>query len=75
MSISGFNFGSTTVKAGTEFTIKNSDSASHTVTADDGSFNTAVPGNGSATLTIPKPGTYPIHCNIHSAMKGTITVT
>jgi plastocyanin len=26
-------------------------------------------------LTIPKPGTYPIHCNIHSAMKGTITVT
>ena len=31
-------------------------------------------GGGTATLTIPKAGTYKIHCKIHASMHGTITV-
>lgn len=74
LTISGFKFSELTVTAGQQITITNKDSAKHTVTADDKSFSVEVPGNGTATLTIATPGTYPIHCEIHSSMKGTITV-
>ena len=74
MTISGFNFGTTNVTAGQELTITNNDSASHTVTDDAGSFDVRVSGGGTATLTIPAAGTYKIHCKIHGAMKGSITV-
>jgi plastocyanin len=73
MTISGFNFGATSVTAGQEFTITNNDSATHTVTDDGGTFDVSVPGGGTAKLTIPTAGTYKIHCKIHSAMHGTIT--
>jgi plastocyanin len=33
-----------------------------------------VAGGGTETLTIPKAGTYAIHCKIHASMHGTITV-
>lgn len=75
LTISNFQFSALTVPAGQEFTIKNEDSAKHTVTADDKSFSVQVPGKGTATLTIAKAGTYTIHCEIHSSMKGTITVS
>ena len=74
MTIAGFNFGTTNATAGQELTITNNDSAGHTVTDDAGSFDVSVPGSGTATLTIPAAGTYKIHCKIHSAMHGTITV-
>lgn len=74
LTISGFAFSPASVTAGTEFTITNSDNAAHTVTDDAGSFNVDVPAGGTATLTIPTAGTFAIHCNIHAAMKGTITV-
>jgi plastocyanin len=57
----------------------------HTLTADNGEFDTGVlpPGpeggrfaGANATVTLSKPGTYAFHCEIHPAvMKGTITVT
>ena len=75
LTISNFQFGALTVAAGTEITIKNDDSAKHTVTADDKSFSVEVPGTGTATLTIVTPGTYSIHCEIHTSMKGTIIVS
>lgn len=75
LTISGFKFSDLTVAAGQQITINNSDSAKHTVTADDKSFSVEVPGKGTATLTIAKAGTYTIHCEIHSSMKGTITVS
>ena len=74
LTISGNHFSAASVTAGTEFTITNNDSVGHTVTDDGGSFDVSVPAGGTATLTIPKAGTYAIHCKIHSSMHGTITV-
>ncbi len=74
LTISGFAFSAASVTAGQEFTITNTDSAAHTVTDDAGSFDVAVPAGGTATLTIPTAGTYSIHCKIHAAMTGSITV-
>ena len=62
--------------AGATITVKNEDSTTHTVTADDGSFNTGnVDAGSSKTFTAPKAGSYGFHCNIHSSMKATLTVT
>ena len=56
--------------------ITNTDNVTHTVTSDDGSsFNVTVPGGKTATFTAPAAGTYKFHCNIHSSMHGTLTVT
>jgi plastocyanin len=74
LTISGNHFSAASVAAGTEFTITNNDSVGHTVTDDGGSFDVSVPAGGTATLTIPKAGSYAIHCKIHSTMHGTITV-
>jgi plastocyanin len=56
----------------------------HTLTADDGSFDTGVVTPGAeggrfagtnATFTVTKPGTYNFHCEVHpTIMKGTMTV-
>jgi plastocyanin len=75
LTIENSAFSSLTVAAGTEFTITNKDSRGHTVTDDAGAFDVGVPPNGTDKLTIAKPGTYKIHCKIHSSMHGTITVT
>lgn len=74
LTISGNTFSAAAVTAGTVFTIANNDGVGHTVTDDAGSFDVAVPGGGSETLTIPAAGTYKIHCKIHGSMHGTITV-
>jgi plastocyanin len=65
-----------TVKAGTKVTVKNSDSTTHTFTADKGAFDTGdIDSGSSATVTVKKPGTYAYHCNIHNSMHGTIKAT
>lgn len=74
LTIQDSAFSAASVTAGTEFTISNKDSRTHTVTDDAGSFNIKVSATGTAKLTIPKAGTYKIHCTIHSSMHGTITV-
>lgn len=74
LTIQNTSFGGASVSAGTEFTIANKDTATHTVTDDGGSFDVRVAGGGTETLMIPKPGTYAIHCKIHASMHGTITV-
>jgi plastocyanin len=74
LTIQNTSFGAASVTAATEFTIQNKDSARHTVTDDAGSFDVSVPAGGTASLTIPKAGTYKIHCKIHASMHGTITV-
>jgi plastocyanin len=65
-----------TVKAGTTITIDNKDSFAHTVTADDGSFDTgSIAGGSSTTLDLKTAGTFTFHCNIHpTTMKGTFVV-
>ncbi len=64
-----------TVKKGDTVTWTNNDSAAHTVTADDGSFDTGnISLGGSQTVTFTKSGTFTYHCSIHPMMKGTIVV-
>lgn len=64
-----------TVKVGDKVTWTNKDSAPHSATADDGSFDTGVLQNGqSGNVTFNKAGTYTYHCSIHPMMKATIVV-
>ena len=53
------------VKVGEAVTIKNEDTAPHTVTANDGSFNVDVPAGGSASVKVPKAGDHPYTCTYH----------
>ncbi len=65
-----------TVKVGGTVTWTNADSATHTVTADNGSFDSGHLAPGTTfKQTFAKAGTYAYHCSIHSSMTGTITVT
>ena len=64
-----------TVPVGTTVTWTNADSTQHTVTADDGSFDSG-PLDPGATFsqTFTTAGTFTYHCNIHSNMTATVTV-
>ena len=78
ITIQNFKFGpaTLTVKAGAKVTVTNSDSTTHTATANGGAFDTGDLDPGKAkTITLAKAGTYAYHCQIHSFMKGTIVVT
>ncbi len=68
--------GPKTVSPGAKITVKDDDSAAHTVTADSGdAFDVTVKPGESVMLTAPdKPGSYPYHCNFHAGMKGTLVV-
>jgi plastocyanin len=77
VTISGFAFGpaSVSVPVGSTVTWTNQDGTAHTVTADDGSFDSGSLAQGATfSQTFDTPGTYPYHCAIHSSMTGTITV-
>ena len=77
VAISGFAFSpkTITVTVGDTVTWTNSDSTSHTATADDGSFDTGTLGNGATgSATFSTAGTFAYHCAIHSSMTGAITV-
>jgi len=70
-----FQPGTLTVPVGTTVTWTNNDSTQHTVTADDGSFDSGVLQQGATfSQTFTTAGTFSYHCNIHSSMTGTITV-
>jgi plastocyanin len=77
ITIKDFSFTGATVKAGATVTVENNGPSTHTVTADGSEFNTGNIDSGkTATFTAPaKPGTYKYHCNIHTSMTGTLTVT
>jgi len=64
-----------TVKVGTKVTWTNNDSATHTVTALQGAFDSGdLPTGQSFSFTFTKAGTYNYHCAIHSSMTATIIV-
>jgi plastocyanin len=78
ITIHDFSFGaSITVKAGATVTVKNGDTTTHTLAADDGSFDTGnIFAGKSATFVAPmQPGMYNFHCNIHANMHGVLNVT
>ncbi len=75
-SIAGMAFPSSlTVAAGQPITWTNDDSVNHTVTSDNGLWDSGqlAPGH-TFTLTLTKPGTYTYHCSNHPFMQGTIVV-
>ena len=75
--IQNFSFSSPTItiKSGDTVNWTNLDGVGHTITADDGSFDSGIlTQNNSYSKTFTAPGTYKYHCRPHPYMQGTIVV-
>jgi plastocyanin len=84
VTIADFSFApaALTVSVGTSVTWTNNGPTGHTVTANDGSFDSDTAGNNTPidagktfSHTFATAGTFAYHCKIHSSMTGTVTVT
>lgn len=66
-----------TVAVGQVVVWHNSDTITHTATADGGAFDTGniAPGATSAPITVTAAGNLAYHCQIHPSMVGTVIVT
>jgi plastocyanin len=77
VAISGFAYSpaQTTVRVGEAVTWTNSNSAAHTVTADDASFNSGTLAQGGVySRTFDATGIYSYSCAIHPSMVGSVRV-
>ena len=79
LTIEGRSFGQAPeVAAGESFTIINLDSARHTFTSSDGSWEEVdLPGDSQVPFAVPDalaPGRYVFFCAIHSDMGGSLTI-
>jgi plastocyanin len=77
VAVEGFAFVPSTLEvlSGTEVTWTNRDPTTHTVTAEDGSFDSGpLDQGGTFAMTFNEPGTVAYFCSIHPTMKGTVTV-
>jgi plastocyanin len=64
------------ISAGASVSWTNTGQVVHTVTADNGAFNSGEMSPGATvTGTFNTPGTYTYHCSIHPDMTGTLIVT
>jgi YVTN family beta-propeller protein len=64
------------VKAGQAITWENQDTITHTITSDQGKWDSGnIDPGKSFSVTLSQPGQYEYHCSIHPFMKGTISVT
>jgi len=64
------------IKTGTTVMWMNDDNTTHTVTANDGSFDSGnIAAGGSFSHTFTAVGTVAYHCKIHSNMTGVVVVT
>jgi len=76
-----FNPAQVQTSSGTTLTWSNGGAEQHTITADDGSFDSGTTNPGDTfSFTFPAPGTYPYYCQIHGGpggqgMAGTIVVS
>jgi plastocyanin len=77
IAIQGFMFKPSPAgaKVGDTITVTNGDGTNHSLTADDGSFDTGKFSGGSKTITLTKAGTFTYHCQVHNYMTGTIQVS
>jgi len=78
VDISGFAFSQPDLQiaAGTTVTWTNQDSANHTVTSDDGAFDSGQLAQGDTySWTFDTPGTYTYHCANHPNMTASVTVS
>lgn len=75
-TIQGYRFPPLTATPGQTLTFADADDEPHTVTADDGSFDTSsFDSSAPGTMVAPTaPGDYPVHCAVHPFMHGTLTV-
>ena len=63
------------VQTGGKVIWQNQDTAPHTATADDGSFDTGTIENGKlGSVTFKEAGTFTYFCEIHPTMHGTVEV-
>ncbi len=77
ITISEFTFdGSLRVSAGQTVTVNNVDGVAHSLTADNGSFDTGVfdAGASSSFVAPTTPGSYEFSCLVHPSMRGTLIV-
>jgi len=77
IQIADFSFGrARTVAAGAVVQVSNADAEAHTLTAEDGAFDTgSVDGGTVVSFTAPAvPGTYSFSCDIHPSMTGSLVV-
>jgi plastocyanin len=71
-----FQPGTLTVPVGTTVTWTNAGARPHTVTADDGAFDSGRFDPGEQfSFTFDQPGTFTYHCGFHPEMQGEIVVT
>ena len=65
-----------TVASGDVLTFENRGPSHHTLTADDGRFDSGVVEAGQTfTVTLDGPREIAVHCEIHPAMRAVVTVT
>jgi len=71
VTISNFAFAPDTIQAkvGDTITVENKDSAEHTVTATDTSFDTGRFAGGTKTFKLTKAGKIEYSCQVHPFMK------
>lgn len=77
VNIASFSFAPTDllVKPGTKVTWTNNDSVPHTVTADDGSFDSGQLSPGASwSHVFSAAGVVAYHCSIHPSMTAKVTV-
>jgi plastocyanin len=61
------------VSIGTTVTWTNNDPTPHTITADDGSFDSgAIMAGATFSRAFDRPGTYSYHCMFHPSMQGKV---
>lgn len=78
VAISDYSFKPATISIapGTRVVWTQKDDDPHTVTADDGSFDSKGLGQGDTYAHVfTKPGRYSYHCSAHPFMKGVVIVT
>lgn len=63
------------IRAGDTIVWRNAGSSTHTATADDGSFDLALPPGATRERRFEAAGTYAYHCTPHPWMKATVIVT
>ncbi len=77
VAIEGFAFKPATlnIPAGTTVTWRNNDSATHTITARDNSFDSgSLSRDSSFSFTFKQKGTFEYYCKIHPSMMGKVIV-
>lgn len=76
IEITGLMFSPATVSAETGDTIEwaNSDFVDHTASAEDGTWDIAVPAHSSRRLKLLRAGTFAYYCRVHPNMRASLVV-